>query len=311
MISKRILDGEDPASLKPLQDQMTDVQQKHAMSIMNSLKGAASTKDISDIMSLSDQTSRDIVGQIFQGMRQGREIEEVKKPEMGLRAGELGVSKAKQDLAEKAFAAEGGLTGQKLTDVENAWLGMVKDAEDYLIGQGITVDTYSLNRSAALKSPNPLTDPKVQGSALIMLGELRTKIIKHQPFTDDDISFLQRSKSSAQINEEGLPSAVSGYKFPSELEAGMVGGAKGEVISGQAAAKRPADLDAVDIHGSTQYSRMTSRRVMADDGSFAGTGTITRKSAYKKTATNASTGQVIGSDDGINWYDIRTGQVVK
>jgi hypothetical protein len=244
-------------------------------------------------------------------MRQGREIEEVKKPEMGLRAGELGVSAAKQKLAERTFEAEGGLVGQKLTDVQKGWISAIESGERYLIGQGITVDSYSLNRSAALSSPNPLKDPKAQGTALYMLGELRTKILKGEPFTEDNIRFLERVKSSAQINEEGLPSAVSGYKFPSELEAGMVGGAKGEVISGQAAAKRPADLDAVDIHGSTQYSRMTSRRVMADDGSFAGTGTITRKSAYKKTATNASTGQVIGSDDGINWYDIRTGQVVK
>jgi hypothetical protein len=234
IISKRILDGEDPASLKPLQDQMTDIQQKHAMSIMNSLKGAASTKDISDIMSLSDQTSRDIVGQIFQGMRQGREIEEIKKPEMGLRAGELGVSQAKQSLAEKTFAAEGGLTGQKLTDVEKGYMDMIQDAEQYLIGQGIKIDSYALRTgAAALKSPNPLEDPKVQGASLIILGQLRTKILKRQPLTDDDINWLQRAKSTAQINEEGLPSAVSGYKFPSELEGMAPGGAKGDIISGQ------------------------------------------------------------------------------
>jgi len=305
MISKRILDGEDPASLKPLQDQMTDIQQKHAMSIMNSLKGAASTKDISDIMKLSDETSRGIVNQIFQSMRQTQDIEEVKRPEMGLRAGELGVKRASQALEEKKFAAEGGTIGRKLTDIEKTWISEIDKSQAFVTGQ------WQAGNSGNIKVGG-IDDSGLASQAIYLLGRIRNKILEGKGLTADDKIFINSSRDVDRINatktlnyppsEEFLPRTPA-LGLPAKTIGATTAPTLPAPVQTVGTGNLPTPLGNGNWLGATPVPKSNSvNPILA---------MMLARPAYKKTATNASTGQVIGSDDGINWYDIRTGQVVK
>jgi hypothetical protein len=304
-IARRLLDGEDPATLRPLQDQMTTIIRNHSTSILNSLKGELSPKDISETLSLSVSMGSALFNDAGQAMRQNKEIEEVKKPEMGLRAGELGVSQAKQDLAERTFAAEGGTIGRKLTDIEKTWISEIDKSQAFVTGQ------WQAGNSGNIKVGG-IDDSGLASQAIYLLGRIRNKILEGKGLTADDKIFINSSRDVDRINATKTLNYPPSEEF---LPRTPALGLPAKTIGATTAPTLPAPVQTVGTG---------NLPTPLGNGNWLGTTPVPKSNsvnpilammlarpAYKKTATNASTGQVIGSDDGINWYDIRTGQVVK
>lgn len=193
--------------------------------------------------------------------------------QQGLTTAGQGLEQKRIDLGWAQLKGQEEGKGGKLSDADKERIDQIDAAQTFIVSQ-----EYKWNKWDELKPSFQLLhpelkplDPELQGAVLQYSEGIKNDILNGNPIKPSQIKFLNIMKNAPALNKLGTLTLV--------LESFLTPPSTAE----------PSAIPTAPVVVSQPLAKPT----------------------YKYTATNPTTGQVAGSNDGLTWYDIRTGQIIK
>jgi len=190
---------------------LTSAIAEYAGPVYKTVTGEAGPESIGKILTLSDATTRTLLGQMGSS-RRATQAAGLEESGQEIRKEELGVDKRIAGVREGELGLEELKESKKIPANVSEQAKMVTAAMTYLRGEGVEpvgVSVSGFLGGSAGKKLDPLSAEN-RGKALYTLGKLQYKLTNGQALNPTEAEFVARVYDSTRVREGGLPDPQTG-----------------------------------------------------------------------------------------------------